>query len=183
MVFDKSNNVSYHERIVHFDDYESPTIDLTAPLMYVQNRDIILSDRIFVTDQLEGDISDKLRFSASGTTTYDIGVYELYAEARNSYGDTIKETLLLNIIPYESNRGFIGLTKYLLYVSTGDKISPEKYLDVVMDEEGDSVSHESVIITKEVDTTKPGTGQYKYEIKDKNGNVCAITFLAVIVTE
>jgi RHS repeat-associated protein len=39
------------------------------------------------------------------------------------------------------------------------------------------------IISKEVDTSKPGTGQFKYEIKDKNGNIAAITFLAVIVTE
>ena len=52
-----------------------------------------------------------------------------------------------------------------------------------MDNEGNAIPLESVIITKEVDTSKPGTGQFRYEIIDKNGNVAASTFLAVIVTE
>jgi hypothetical protein len=53
----------------------------------------------------------------------------------------------------------------------------------VTDNEGNVIPLESVIITKEVDTSKPGTGQFRFEIKDQNGNIAANTFLAVIVTE
>lgn len=183
LVFDQSNNVGHYERTVCFDDYKSPKISLTAPLMYKQNKEIVLTDRLFVTDQLEGDISDKLRFSTAGASQYETGVYELYLEARNSYGDQVKETLLLNIIPYENDRGYIRLKEYLIYVTAGRKVFPEYYIEKVVDNEGNSISHNSVIITQEVDTSKPGTGQYRYEVKDKNGNVAAITFLAVIVTE
>lgn len=183
LVFDESNNASHYERTVCFDDYESPKISLTAPLMYQQNKELILSDRLYVTDCLEGDISDKLRFSSAGATSYETGIYELYVEARNSFGDLVKEILLLNVIPYENNRGSITLREYLLYVQVGDTISPEEYLQKAMDNEGNTIPLESVIITKEVDTSKPGTGQFRYEIIDKNGNVVASTFLAVIVTE
>lgn len=183
LVFDQNNNVGHYERTVYFDDYKSPEISLTAPLMYRQNSEIILTDRLYVTDQLEGDISDKLRFSTAGATPYETGVYELYVEARNSYGDSVKEALLLNIIPYENDRGYIRLKEYLIYVSVGEEISPEKYIEKVVDHEGKPLPHESVIITKEVNTGEPGTGQFRYEIKDKNGSVAAITFLAVIVTE
>ena len=169
--------------MTYFDDYESPKLQLTAPLMYTQNKEIVLSDRIFVTDLLEGDISDKLRFSSAGASTYEIGVYELFVEARNSYGDSIEETLLLNIVPYEKNIGHITLNEYLIYVSVGEVISAKKYIQEAVNSEGNPVSFDSVIISQEVDTSKPGTGQFRYEIKDKNGNVAAITFLAVIVTE
>ena len=132
MVFDHSNNVGHYERTVYFDDYKSPEINLTAPLMYKQNKEIILTDRLFAIDQLEGDISDKLRFSTAGASQYETGVYELYVEARNSYGDLVKETLLLNIIPYENDRGYIRLKEYLIYVPAGRKIYPEKYIDRVV---------------------------------------------------
>ena len=124
-----------------------------------------------------------MRFSSAGVSTNETGVYELYVEVRNSYGDAVKEKLLINVVPYEKNIGHIGLNEYLIYVSVGDVISPEQYIQEVVDSEGNAVSLESVIISKEVDTSKPGTGQFRYEIKDKNGNIAAITFLAVIVTE
>ena len=183
LAFDKNNNVGHYERTVYFDDYESPEIRLTAPLMYKQNGEIILSDRLYVKDQLEGDISDKLRFSAAGVTPYETGVYELRVEARNSYGDSIKETLLLNIVPYENARGHIQLTDYLIYVSAGEEVYPRDYIEEVVDNNGDPVSSASVIITREVDTSNPGAGQFRYEVVDDYGNVTAITFLAVIVTE
>lgn len=183
LVFDRSNNVGHYERTVHFDDYKSPEITLTSPLMYRQNKEIVLTDRLYVTDQLEGDISDKLRFSTAGVSQYETGVYELFVEARNSYGDMVKETLLLNIIPYENDRGYIRLKEYLIYVSAGENVSPEEYIEKVVDDEGNPISHESVIVTKEVDTDQPGSGQFRYVVNDKNGNVAAITFLAVIVTE
>ena len=133
LVFDKSNNAGYYERIVCFDDYESPKISLTAPLMYIQNKEINLSDRLYVTDCLEGDISEKIRFSSAGITSYETGIYELYVEARNSYGDLLKETLLLNVIPHEYNRGSILLKEYLIYIQVGEELAPETYLEEVVD--------------------------------------------------
>lgn len=183
LAFDRSNNIAHYERIVRFEDYRSPEIRLTAPLMYVQNKEILLTDRIFAADCLEGDISEKLRFTSVGVSAYDTGVYELHAEARNSYGDTVRETFLLNVIPFEYNRGQITLTEYLIHVPAGEEIFPEEYIKEAADEDGNPLPAETVIITREVDVTKPGTGQFRYEIIDANGNVAAVTFLAVIVTD
>lgn len=182
LVFDQSNNVGSYVRTVHFEDYSSPYLVLTAPLMYKQNSEIVLSDRLFAVDRLEGDISNKIRLSTSGVTQSEAGIYELKVEVKNSYGDLVDETLLLNIMPYENDRGYIKLKEYLVYLPAGAEISPLDYVEKAVDSEGTEMPLESVVITQEVDTNKPGTGQFRYEMRDQYGHT-TITYLAVIVTE
>ena len=60
--------------------------------------------------------------------------------------------------------------------------SPENYVEKVMNSLGQEVGLENVKITKEVDITRPGTGQIRYELYEGEEVVYA-TYLTVIVTE
>ena len=182
LVFDQSNNVGRYERTVYFDDYRSPKLVLTEPLMYKQNTEIVLSDRLFAIDSLDGDISSKIRLSTPGVSQSETGIYEINVEVKNSYGDLVKESLLLNIIPYQNDQGHIKLKEYLIYVSKDTEIFPMTYIDKVVDSDGHVLSEEDVSVSMEVDMSKTGTGQIRYELTDPYGNR-AVTYMAVIVTE
>ena len=182
VVFDSSNNVGRYERTVYFENYESPELHLSKALVYEVNGKITISDRLTVIDMLEGDISGKIRFSSANLTTSEAGTYRLNVEAKNSYGDTVKYQLPINLVRYNCDQERIQLKDYLVYVEKGDDLAPEKYIEKVINRTGEVERLENVKITREVDLTKSGTGQICYELLEGEDVVYA-TYLTVIVTE
>lgn len=182
VIFDSSNNVGRYERTIYFKNYESPKIHLSKPLVYEVNGRINISDRLTATDMLEGNISDKIRFSSSNLTITEEGTYRLNVEVKNSYGDSVKYQLPINLVRYNCDREHIQLKEYLIYVKKGEEVSPEKYIDKVINREGEIEGVENIKITREVDLTKPGTGQICYELVEGEDVVYA-TYLTIIVTE
>lgn len=182
IVFDSSDNVGRYERTVHFDNYESPTFQLSKALVYELNGEINISDRITATDMLEGDISDKIRFSSPNFMKDEEGTYILRAEVKNSYGDAVKLELPINVVRYSCDRECIQLNEYLVYMKQGERLSPWTYIEKITDRLGEPVSGEQVRITRDVDYNRPGTGQICYELYE-NDKVVYATYLTVIVTE
>lgn len=182
IVFDSSNNVGRCERIVHFDNYESPILKLSKPLVYEVNGQIIISDRLMVEDVLEGDISKKMRFSSLSLTAYEVGTYKLNVEVKNSYGDIVKHQLPINVVPYNCDKEYIQLKEYLVYVNAGESIQGEDYIEEIIGRNGEEFSLEQISITSEVDFSIPGAGQICYELCE-NEDIIYATYLTVIVTE
>ena len=182
VVFDSSNNVGRYERTVYFENYESPKLHLSKALVFEVNGKILLSDRLTATDMLEGDISGKIRFSSSNLAVTEEGTYRLNVEVKNSYGDSVKYQLPINLVRYNCDQEHIQLKEYLIYVKKGEEVSPEKYIDKVINREGEIEGVEDIKITREVDLTKPGTGQICYELVEGEDVVYA-TYLTIIVTE
>lgn len=182
VVFDSSNNVGRYERTVCFENYESPKLHLSKALVYEVNGMINISDRLTATDMLEGDISGKIRFSSANLTTTEEGTYKLNVELKNSYGDTVKYQLPINLVRYNCEQERIQLKDYLIYIKKGDELSPESYIEKVTNRTGIQEGVDNVKITREVDLTKPGTGQICYELLEGEDVVYA-TYLTVIVTE
>ena len=182
VVFDSSNNVGRYERTIYFENYESPKIHLSKPLVYEVNGRISITDRLTAADMLEGDISDKIRFSSSNLTITEAGTYRLNVEVKNSYGDSVKYQLPINLVRYNCDQEYIQLMDYLIYVKSGEEVSPEKYIDKVINRAGETEGLENIKITREVDLTKSGTGQICYELLEGEDVVYA-TYLTVIVTE
>lgn len=182
VVFDSSNNVGRYERTIYFDNYESPKIRLSKPLVYEVNGRISITDRLTAADMLEGDISDKIRFSSSNLTITEAGTYRLYIEVKNSYGDSVKYQLPINLVRYNCDQEYIQLKDHLIYVKKGEEVSPEKYIDKVINRAGEIEKLENIKITREVDLTKSGTGQICYELLEGEDVVYA-TYLTIIVTE
>ena len=143
---------------------------------------INISDRLTAKDMLEGDISGRIRFSSPNLTTTEAGTYKLNVELKNSYGDTVKYQLPINIVRYNCEQERIQLSEYLVYVEKNSTLSPESFIEKVTNRTGVQVGAENVLITEEVDLTKPGTGQICYELLE-GGEVVYATYLTVIVTE
>lgn len=182
LVFDKSNNLGRYERTVEFLNYESPKLSLKKPLVYKENEEIILSDRLCAEDVLTGDISNKLRYSASDLILTKSGTYELDVEVKNKYGDVVKEILPINIVPYSVEEELIQLREYLIYVKKGSDVKPKSYITNVTDTKGNQLDKGDVVISSEVDLTEAGSGQFRYELY-KGEEVSYVTYLTVIVTE
>lgn len=182
VVFDSSNNVGRYERTIFFDHYESPKIHLSKPLLYEVNGRISITDRLTAADMLEGDISDKIRFSSSNLTITEAGTYRLNVEVKNSYGDSVKYQLPINLVRYNCEQEYIQLTDYLIYVKKGEEIDPVKYIEKVIKRTGETGKIENIKITREADLTKSGTGQICYELLEGEAVVYA-TYLTIIVTE
>lgn len=182
VVFDSSNNVGRYERTVYFENYESPKLHLSKALVYEVNGTISISDRLTVMDMLEGDISEQLRFSSLNLAVTEEGTYKLNVEVKNSYGDSVKYQLPINLVRYNCDQEYIQLSEYLIYVKQGDVLSPMDYIDKVINRVGDKEDLDNIRITREVDLTKPGTGQICYELLEGEKVVYA-TYLTVIVTE
>lgn len=182
IVFDSSNNVARYERTVYFDNYESPKLALSKSLTYEVNEQITISDRLTATDILEGDISDKIRFSSTNLTTYEEGTYKLKIEVKNSYRDTVKYQVPINIVPYGCDKEYIKLSEYLIYTKVNEDINAAAFIKEITNRKGDNMSYDQISITSEVDLTVPGTGQIRYELYDGN-EVFYVTYLTVIVIE
>lgn len=182
LVFDKSNNVGRYERTVTYKSYESPKFNLTKPLIYKQNGSIKISDRLYAEDVLEGDISEKIRYSASNVDRTKCGTYELTVVVKNQYGDEVEETLPINVVSQDVDTERIQLKSYLIYVKKGTNIVPEEYIKRVTDADGNELGSETVTITSQVKTSTAGSGQICYEVYDGE-NVISATYLTVIVTE
>lgn len=182
LVFDKSNNVGRFQRTVYFDGYRSPRFELKKPLVFKKNGDLLLSDRLFADDVLEGDITDKIRYTASNVIQYEEGTYELIVEVKNSYGDIVQETLPINIVSQNMDVERIQLKTYLIYVKKGSEVHPEDYVKDVVNFEGEPDDEAELYITSEVNLKTAGTGQFCYELY-KGGERIYVTYLTVIVTE
>ena len=182
VVFDSSNNVGRYERTVYFDHYESPRFYLSKPLVYEVNGTINITDRLTAEDMMEGDISDKIRFSSANLNLSEEGTYRLKIEVKNAYGDTVKYQLPMNLVRYDCETECIQLDTYLVYVKAGDSLQPESYIKTVTNRMGQTVGKDSVSITQDVDLSKPGTGQICYELLEED-EVVSATFLTVIVTD
>lgn len=182
VVFDSSNNVGRYERTVRFENYESPKLQLSKALVYEVNGMINISDRLTAVDMLEGDVSGKIRFSSANLTTTEEGTYKLKVELKNSYGDSVKYNLPINLVRYNCEQERIQLSEYLVYVEKNSTLSPTSYIEKVTSRTGVQEDIDNVKITREVDLTKPGTGQICYKLLEGNEVVYA-TYLTVIVTE
>ena len=182
VVFDSSNNVGRYERTVCFENYESPKLHLSKALVYEVNGMINISDRLTAMDMLEGDISGKIRFSSANLTTTEAGTYKLNVELKNSYGDTVKYQLPINLVRYNCEQERIQLSEYLVYVEKDSELLPETYIEKVTNRTGVQEGIHNVKITREVDLTQAGTGQICYELLEGQ-NVVYATYLTVIVTE
>ena len=182
VVFDSSNNVGRYERTVYFENYESPKLHLSKGLVYEVNGKISISDRLTATDMLEGDISGKIRFSSSNLTTTEDGTYRLNVEVKNSYGDSVKYQLPINLVRYNCDEERIQLKDYLIYVRQGEEVYPEQYVTSVINRKGEVEGLEHIKITQDVDFAKAGIGQICYELSEGE-NVVYATYLTIIVTE
>lgn len=178
VVFDSDHNMASFTRQLRYTDYVSPVFSIVHPLVYGQNANIELLDRIRVTDVIDGDITYSVRVSPRRTTS-DPEVYSVDVQVTNSMGDTAK--LTLPIICQEStlNRAEVRLNSYLIYLDVGSAFDPNAYLASVMTPNGYGFLYD-VDISGTVDTSVPGTYNVFYAYRDEN---CSGTAILTVVVQ
>ena len=182
VVFDTAHNFCRYQRTVIYDDYVSPRVQLTQPLMYRLGEQISIMDRIRLYDCLDGDITYALKLESSNVPDNTVGVYEIELRATNYYGDEIYAKIPLNIGNYSADAPQIQLTEYLAYTRVGDDFSPLDYVESVTDRTGASSPVDQLKVISQVDLSKPGGGQICFEATDERG-VTGVSCLTVIVED
>lgn len=200
--FDSSNNVGKAMREIKYRDYNIPRFDFLEPMRF-QVGDSEYLENVTVSDCLDGDISNLVRFSDNTDITVDeAGEYKVEMQVRNSAGDTQYLPFTLEILE-PSDYGTqpqIYLDKYVVYTKKGKKVDYKKHLDSVtisgMEYEitnGGEITENSVGIDKirvnekGVDYNTPGVYEAIYsltlESEDDNREDIKGTVRMVIVVE
>ena len=68
VAFDSKNHMARAERTVHLTDYTDTRFELTSALCFAASSKINVLDRVKATDMLDGDLSDKVKYSVEGDT-------------------------------------------------------------------------------------------------------------------
>ena len=182
VVFDRAGNMSRHFRTVYYDDYTPPRFALAEPLVYNEGTAVGVMDRLKLYDALEGDISYKVKLEDANVNDSQPGMYEVTLRAVTDHGVDVCVRVPLNVLKYDSLAPKITLSEYLVYVKKGEAFDPTQYITDVKDCNGFPIDFKLVFVYPQVDITKTGGGQIRYETTDGSGRK-GYTYLTVIVEE
>ena len=208
--FDEANNVAKAQRTVEYTDYRKPHFTLSGPMIFAEGGADKVFNVIGAEDVLDEQLDDRVKGTlVEGETALDkAGMYQVEFRVTNSLGDTVHQTLPVEIVTAKENGARLELTDYLVYLKTGDSFSPRSYLksededeaeeeekkdedEKAEDEDGEKPARKparksaaptrSVDIESDVDTSTPGT--YTVTYTDESKNPLKHTRLIVIVEE
>lgn len=177
IVFDSHGNAATCARMIRYTDYTKPHFTVNRPLVYSENENIKLLDRISAHDSLDGDLTESIRVSNLQATS-DPEVRTVTVQVTNSMGDTTRIDLPIVIHTGMVVRPDVYLTDYLVYINQGDSFKAERYLLSVDTPIGPGDT-EDVVISNTVDTSVPGTYYvyYRYPYSVTSG----LSVLTVVV--
>lgn len=182
-VSDSDNNVIKATRKVKFTDYKSPRFTLAQPLYFDVGDDLTTTAVLGAVDDRDGDISNKVKLLASTVHSGTAGEYTITAQVTNSLGDTSKLKATVIIRQGNNLSPVITLTDNIVYIAKGDDFDPYKYIKNVKDNEGNSISTDSVdVVSSTVDSKNAGTYAVEFFVTDDEGNEGS-TYLTVVVEE
>lgn len=184
-VFDSSYNVAQFSRRVTYTDYEAPKFILSSPLIYEEGSTVSIMSRLSAEDDLDGDISGKIKIVSSNINQNKEGIYSAEVEVTNEYGDVSALELPVHIV----ERGTLGedtprivLDSYLIYLKKGKKFDPKSYLQKVVKADESQARMDEVQIKNGADTSKEGVYEVTYTYEGSDGE-SAVSYLIVVVTE
>lgn len=182
-VSDSDNNVVKKTRQVKYKDYQKPRFTLSQPLCFDVGSEINVTDVLGAVDDVDGDISDKVKILSSIASTRVAGSYVITAQVTNSLGATSKIKATVTIRPENNLSPIIKLKKNIVYLKVGDHFDSGKYIDSVTDNDGSKMSNDLVKVVKSsVDTEKAGSYTVEYAVNYEQENE-GVTYLVVIVEE
>lgn len=184
VVFDSSDQPASLTRQVRFTDYHSPRFTLTEPLVFAEQEGSYTEamNRLGASDQLDGDLKEWITQTDTDVSYQRVGSYTMTVEVSNSMGDTSTLPLPVHVVSRDSRAAAITLTTGIVYISVGDSINPEEYIEEVTDSQGDSMDVSQVSAQSSVDTATAGCYEIHYEVTDDSGNR-GETWLTVVVEE
>lgn len=180
-VFDQAGNGATATRTVRFTDYTGPKFQLTKPLSYGLGRTVTLMDRLTAWDDVDGEITNKIRVISPNLSNDVVGIYRIRVQVTNSLGDTQVLELPVLIEEVNGNTPEITLTDYIVYLEKGTEFDLQDYLDSVTDpasEEKNNLSR--VEIQSGVDLKQPGTYDVVYSYEGEKEDTRVILTVVVM---
>lgn len=181
VVFDHDHHSTTFKRTVIFNDYRSPQINLSKPLLFSANSNSDVLSSLNGNDLLDGDITTSIILDNSNVNYQVPGDYSIDVSLTNSFGDLVNLTLPVHVVESDRLSIDIQLSSYLVYLNQGDNFNPNTYLNQVFDSNGNQVSTRLVDYQNNVDTSKAGVYEVKYAI-NVDGKL-GLTYLTVIVND
>lgn len=182
--FDRSGNVARATRTVIYTDYTPPVLGLKEPLVFTPGNAATLLSRITVTDAIDGDISNRLKASLTGSSTNisEVGTHQVALRVTNSMGHTLRLTLPVDVLPTGVYGGTLTLTESLVYVKVGSPFHAADYFANMKLGTAKLTLNDIVLHTEsDVNTSTPGV--YSVAYTAQRGTVQAFSRLIVIVEE
>lgn len=123
VAFDSKNHMVRAERSVHLTDYTDARFELSSALCFAASGKIDVLSRVSATDMLDGDLSDKVKYSVEGDTANinAVGEYEVTLRVTNSLGRTSHLPVTVEVTQSDPNPANIELDCYVLYLSQGSE--------------------------------------------------------------
>lgn len=172
---DEAGNVGRMQRVLVYEDYQKPRISLTEPLRFPMGSTIDLLDRIHANSVLDGDLSDKIKYTIESTIDLkSTGTYTVEYRVSDSAGNAVSVPLHVEVYDLKEERIDVILTEYLIYVPMNSSFEPERYF-VGSDIEGVLTIHSNVNTKK--------TGVYEVDYQVASANSIGKSRLVVLVTE
>ena len=137
-------------------------------------------DYLTATDDLDGDITHRIRVVSNAVSNYNTGMYPVVAEVSNSCGDTVRLTVWVSYLA-QANTAFITLHNYIVYIHEGDSFEPRDYIASIADGNRTPLDREHLRIRGNLDVTTPGCYQMLYTYND--GTLSGQTDMLVVVLE
>lgn len=180
VVFDSDGNMHSYVRKIRYTDYRRPHFRLTAPLVCEPGQSTTLTDKLFASDVIDGDLSESIRVTAYHVNWEAEGQYTITVSATNSMGDTATVTLPLTVERADVTRPTVTLNEYLIYLSKGDTFDPTAYLVAATSDGVTPLGLAEVTVRHDVDTAKDGTYSVTYTYTAANGKTGTATLTVVV---
>ena len=175
--FDAAGNVATVVRQARYTDYESPRFSLTTSTTFAYNSGFNIFNLVKATDALDGDISHRIRItSLDETSILTIGTHRVELKVTNSFGETVKLVIPVEVYPAENYDATVTLTDYLVYIPVGGQLDAESYLDEYIRAGSALALWEplpdgySVDIQSDVQTDVPGVYTVAYRVTQTVGS-------------
>lgn len=130
VAFDSKNHMARAERTVHLTDYTDTRFELTSALCFAASSKINVLDRVKATDMLDGDLSDKVKYSVEGDTVNisTVGEHQLVLRVTNSLGRTVHLPVTVEVTQTDPNPARITLDCYVLYLAQGAEFDAKSHV-------------------------------------------------------
>ena len=180
VVFDSDGNMQSYVRKIRYTDYRRPHFRLTAPLVCEPGQSTTLTDKLFASDVIDGDLSESIRVTAYHVNWETEGQYTITVSATNSMGDTATVILPVTVEKTDVTRPTVTLTEYLIYLAKDDTFDAAAYLESATSDGVTPLALSEVIVRHDVDTAKEGTYSVIYTYTAANGKTGTATLTVVV---
>lgn len=164
VAFDSKNHMCRAERTVRYNDYKSPEFYFSHPMVFRASNTVDILNYISADDIFDGDISRKVIYNLTGssTTLSTVGEHEVELRVTNSKGDTAHLVIDVEVTQNDPNPANIQLKQYLVYVPVGTAFWAGDYFKCY-ESGGEVITDANLVhIESDVDTETPGVYTVTY---------------------